>query len=395
MQKRAQVILKTKKAEAVERFHPWVFSGAIKKIEGQVANGDVVDVYSNKLKYLATGHYSNGSIAVRLFSWGETEAGREFWKQRMKKAWQLRRQLFPDPSVTNAYRLVFAEGDRMPGMIVDVYEAIVVFQAYSEGMHKLKSVLVEFLQEYMGERLKAVYDKSPEMLQRQNGETSQNGFILGEQESAVVMENGYKFHVNVAQGQKTGFYLDQRDNRRLLFDYARDKTVLNVFAYSGGFSVFALAGRAKQVVSVDSSKKAIGLAEENIELNGFPREKHHALTMDAMDYLKEMNEDQYDIIVLDPPAFAKSKHSRHNAVQGYKRINAKALEKIKAGGLLFTFSCSRMVDRRLFNDTVMAAAIQTGREVSVLHMLSQPADHPVSIYHPEGAYLKGLVLRVE
>lgn len=395
MQDRVRVILKTKKAEAVERFHPWVFSGAIKNIEGNPANGEVVDVYSNKLKYLASGHYQEGSIAIRLFDWSGVEPGRDFWKLKVEKAWKFRRQLFPDKEQTNAYRLIFAEGDRMPGLIIDVYNNIAVFQSHSVGMHEIKPLLVEILQELMGEQLKAVYDKSSETMHRMSGEASENGFWLGEQAQTIIQENGCQFHVDVENGQKTGFYLDQRDNRKLLMEYAAGKKVLNMYAYSGGFSVFALAGGARQVDSVDSSARAVELTGKNIHLNGFDAgQNHQSFTMDAMDYLKDMDAGQYDIIVLDPPAFAKSRHSRHNAIQGYKRINAKALEKIKPGGLLFTFSCSMVVDRRLFVDTLTAAAIQTGREVSLLHHLSQPADHPMSIFHPEGAYLKGVVLKV-
>lgn len=395
MQQRAKVILKTKKAEAVMRFHPWVFSGAIKKIEGNAANGDVVDVYSNKLKYLATGHYQDGSIAVRLFSWVEMEPDREFWKTKLTTAWRFRKSLFADPAITNAYRLVFAEGDGMPGLIIDVYDDIAVFQTHSVGMHKIKSMLTELLQELMGAQLVAVYDKSSDAMHRMSNEASENGFLLGDKARTVVMENHCKFNVDVEKGQKTGYFLDQRDNRKLLGEYAAGRKVLNMYAYTGGFSVFALKGGATQVDSVDSSAKAMDLAEENIRINELPGDKHRAITADALDFLKEMEKGTYDIIVLDPPAFAKSRSARHNAVQGYKRINAMALEKIKPGGLLFTFSCSMVVDRRLFADTITAAAIQTGREVSVLHTLSQPADHPMSIFHPEGSYLKGLVLKVE
>lgn len=395
MQQRAKVILKTKKADAIIRFHPWVFSGAIKKIEGNVSNGDIVDVYSNKLKYLATGHYQDGSIAVRLFSWKSIEPDRDFWRQKLETAWRFRKSLFADPAVTNAYRLVFAEGDGMPGLIIDVYDDIAVFQTHSVGMHQLKPLLTELLQELLGDHLSAVYDKSSDTMHRMSGEASENGFLMGEKAKTIVMENNCKFNVDVEKGQKTGYFLDQRDNRKQLGEYSAGKKVLNMYAYTGGFSVFALKGGAARVDSVDSSARAMDLTQENIRLNELSEEKHHAITADALDFLKEMEKDTYDIIVLDPPAFAKSRSARHNAVQGYKRINAMALEKIKPGGLLFTFSCSMVVDRRLFADTITAAAIQTGRDVSVLHTLSQPADHPMSIFHPEGSYLKGLVLKVE
>lgn len=395
MQQRTKVILKTKKADAVARFHPWVFSGAIKKIEGVVNNGDVVDVYSNKLKYLATGHYQDGSIAVRLFSWESIEPGRQYWKEKVQKAWQFRKSLFPDPSVTNSYRLVFAEGDGMPGLIIDVYDDTAVMQTQSVGMHQLKPLITELLQEITGDRFRAVYDKSSETMHRMSNEPSENGFLLGDESQSIITENGCRFNVDVVQGQKTGFFLDQRDNRKLLGDYANDKNVLNMYAYTGGFSVFALNGGASHVDSVDSSAKAMELTVQNIQLNKLPEDRHKTITSDALDYLKKMENNKYDIIVLDPPAFAKSRSSRHNAVQGYKRINAMAMDKIKKGGLLFTFSCSMVIDRKLFHDTITAAAIQTQREVSVLHHLSQPADHPMSIFHPEGAYLKGLVLRVD
>ncbi|MCF8332377.1 MAG: class I SAM-dependent rRNA methyltransferase [Bacteroidales bacterium] len=394
MQQRAKVILKTKKAEAVERFHPWVFSGAIKKIEGAVNNGDVVDVYSNKLKYLATGHYQEGSIAVRLFSWESVEPNRQYWKEKLDKAWLFRKRLFPDPSLTNSYRLVFAEGDGMPGLIIDIYDDIAVLQTQSVGMHQLKPIFTEILQEITGNQIQAVFDKSSETMHRMSYEPSENGFLLGSKQHTVIKENGCQFTVDVAKGQKTGFFLDQRDNRKLLGAYAHDKNVLNMYAYTGGFSIFALNEGATHVDSVDSSAKAMELTEQNIKLNHFSEDRYRAITSDALDFLKEIKKNEYDIIVLDPPAFAKSRSSRHNAVQGYKRINALAMDKIKPGGLLFTFSCSMVVDRRLFNDTVTAAAIQSGREISVLHHLSQPADHPMSIFHPEGAYLKGLVLRV-
>ena len=395
MQEKAKVILKTKKAEAVRRFYPWVFSAAIKDTEGTVSNGAVVDVYSNKMKYLATGHYQEGSIAVRLFAWENIDPNRDFWKKKMEKAYRFRKQLFGDFSRTNAFRIVFGEGDGMPGLIIDVYDDITVFQTHSVGMHQMKVLFVELLQEIMGAKFSAVYDKSSETLHRMSNETSENGFLTGDKSRTIIRENDLRFYVDVEKGQKTGFFLDQRDNRKLLRDYAKDQNVLNMYAYTGGFTVYALDGGAAHVDSVDSSAKAMDLTDENIALNNFQHKNHRSVTMDALDYLKEMEKNTYDIIVLDPPAFAKTRSSRQNAVQGYKRINARALEKIKPGGLLFTFSCSVVIDRSLFLDTVTSAAIQTGRAVSVLHSLSQPADHPASLYHPEGNYLKGLVLKVE
>ncbi|MGM0647402.1 MAG: class I SAM-dependent rRNA methyltransferase [Bacteroidota bacterium] len=394
MRERAKVILKTKKAEAVRRYHPWIFSGAIKKIEGTVESGDIVDVYSNHLKYLATGHYQDGSIAVRVFDWQAVEPDRAYWKKKLLDAWAFRQKLFTKGLHTNAFRLVFAEGDGLPGLIIDIYDDIAVFQTHSVGMHLLKPLLIEFLGELMGEDLSAVYDKSSDTMMRMAREQTNNGFLLGDKASTVIKENGLLFHVDVEQGQKTGYFLDQRDNRYLLGQYSEGKRVLNMYSYTGGFSVFALQGGAGQVVSVDSSARAMALTEENIRLNKLPEQNHKAVTGDALDYLKEMDADAFDVIVLDPPAFAKSRSARHNAIQGYKRINALAMDKIQPGGLLFTFSCSMVVDRRLFYDTITAAAIQSGRQVSVLHQLSQPADHPVSIFHTEGEYLKGLVLKV-
>ncbi|MFW6019536.1 MAG: class I SAM-dependent rRNA methyltransferase [Bacteroidales bacterium] len=395
MQEKAKIILKTKKAEAVRRFHPWVFSGAIKDIEGNVANGSIVDVYSNKMKYLATGHYQDSSIAVRLFSWEDRTPDREYWKKKMEKAYRFRKKLLSNFSKTNAFRLVFAEGDGMPGLIIDVYNDIAVLQTHSAGMHQMKNILVELLQEVLDGSLVAVYDKSSDTMHRMSNESAENDFLLGGKSRTTILENDLKFFVDAEKGQKTGFFLDQRDNRNLLREYSNDQRVLNMYAYTGGFSVYALEGNASYVESVDSSAKAMDLTDENIALNDIDPHKHKSITADALDYLKEMENNAFDIIVLDPPAFAKSRSSRHNAVQGYKRINALALDKIKPGGLLFTFSCSMVIDRNLFFNTLTAAAIQSGRAVSVLHSLSQPADHPSSIFHPEGRYLKGLVLKVE
>ncbi|MCF8219132.1 MAG: class I SAM-dependent rRNA methyltransferase [Bacteroidales bacterium] len=395
MQEKAKVILKTKKAEAVRRFHPWVFSGAIKDIEGHVSNGSIVDVYSNKMKYLATGHYQESSIAVRLFSWNAIFPDREYWQEKMERAYRFREKLFGDFSHTNAFRLVFAEGDGMPGLIIDVYNDIAVFQTHSAGMHQIKSLLVELLQDIMGGKIAAVYDKSSDTMQRIKNEEPENGFLFGDKSRTTIKENNIKFYVDVEKGQKTGFFLDQRENRKLLREYSKGQKVLNMYSYTGGFSVYALDGDASYVESVDSSAKAMDLTDENITLNNLKHENHKSITTDALDYLKDLEKNSYDIIVLDPPAFAKSRSSRHNAVQGYKRINALAIDKIKPGGLLFTFSCSMVIDRTLFLNTVTAAAIQSGRAISVLHSLSQPADHPSSIFHPEGNYLKGLVLKIE
>ncbi len=389
------VILKTKKADAVERFHPWVFSGAVKKTTGIPADGDMVHVYSNKMKYLATGHYQEGSIAVRLFSWEKTGAGESYWKEKLEKALAFRRGLFPAEGHVNAFRLIFAEGDGFPGMIIDVFNDILVFQSHSVGMHLLKPLFTKMLRELMGAQIKAVYDKSGPTMQRMSDQPVENHFLYGENGQTVITEHGCKYQVDVESGQKTGFFLDQRDNRKLLAGYAKDKTVLNMHAYTGGFSVSALKGGAKHVDSVDSSLKAVELINKNMEMNGLTESSHQAIQADDIYYLNNMEKGMYDLIVLDPPAFAKSRSARHNAVQGYKRLNAAAMEKIKPGGLLFTFSCSMVVDRRLFEDTITAAAIKSRRKIAVIHTLGQPADHPASIYHPEGNYLKGMVLKVE
>ncbi|GHA59003.1 class I SAM-dependent rRNA methyltransferase [Pontibacter akesuensis] len=383
------------KEHSLQRQHPWVFSGAIRKADGEPAEGDVVEVYSSKREFLAMGHYALGSIAVRIFSFEQVEPDYAFWKQKVQKAYDYRQRLgLTDNPETDVYRLVYAEGDGVPGLIVDFYKDTAVVQTHSLGMYGIREHISKALQEIYGGRLRAVYDKSAESLPPKSPVQAENGYLFGKSEGGVVVtENGNKFFVDWESGQKTGFFIDQRENRDLLSRYVKDKSVLNTFCYTGGFSVYSLNAGAKEVHSVDVSKKAIELTDKNAELSQAP-EKHAAYAMDTFEFMKG-KEDKYDVIILDPPAFAKSKNVRHNALMGYKRLNAEALKKIKPGGILFTFSCSQVVDKYLFNNTVMAAAIDAGRKIKIMHHLSQPADHPISIFHPEGEYLKGLVLFVE
>lgn len=390
---RSRVILSSGKDQSLRRFHPWIFSGAIKKIKGPVQEGDIVDVYSNQDEYLGTGHIQDGSIAVRIFSFEPIDPKIDFWKAKIQKAYDYRKNIgVAGNKDTNVFRLVYAEGDGMPGMIIDYYNGVAVLQAHSIGFHIQRQEIANALKEVMGNDLKAVYDKSSESLHR-DGADYPNSYLIGESTGdGEIIENGNKFFVDWETGQKTGFFIDQRDNRALVAKYSKGKKVLNTFCYTGGFSVYAGNAGASEVHSVDSSKKAMALTDRNIELNGI--KNHTSFAMDTFDFLKD-KENAYDIIILDPPAFAKHMSAKHNAVMGYKRLNAEALKIIRPGGLLFTFSCSQVVDRRLFYDTIMSAAIVAKRNVRVMHHLTQPADHPVNIYHPEGEYLKGLVVYVE
>jgi 23S rRNA (cytosine1962-C5)-methyltransferase len=392
---RTRIVLSSGKDQSLRRFHPWVFSGAIKKIKGPVQDGEIVDVYSNKDEYLGTGHYQDGSIAVRIFSFEQIEPNVEFWKEKIRKAYDYRKNIgVAENPATNVYRLIYAEGDGLPGLIIDYYNGVAVLQAHSVGMHQQRNDIASALKEILGDQLKAVYDKSSEALHRNEGTASTNGYILGSAEGAgEVTENGNRFYIDWESGQKTGFFVDQRDNRALLAQYSAGKKVCNTFCYTGGFSVYAGMAGATEVHSVDSSKKAIALTDRNMELNGLSG-IHTSFAMDTFDFL-EGKDGIYDVIILDPPAFAKHVSSRHNAVMGYKRLNAEAIKKIRPGGILFTFSCSQVVDRRLFADTIMSAAIVAKRNVRVMHHLTQPPDHPVNIFHPEGEYLKGLVVYVE
>lgn len=397
-----KIILHPGKEESLKRKHQWVFSGAIKKIispqgkDIELEEGEVVEVVSNQNRYLATGHYQKGSIAVRILSFERTEINPGFWKNKFLQAYNYRKLLgLTDNPTTNVFRLVNAEGDGLPGLIVDFYSGTAVMQTHSIGFHLVRKDLAEVLKDIFGERLKAVYDKSAEIIPEREYLTVKNEYLLKESEpEKIAEENGCKFFVDWETGQKTGFFIDQRENRKLLMQYAKDKTVLNAFCYTGGFSVYALRAGAKEVHSLDSSKKAIELTEKNIALNDYSSQKHRLVSEDALDFLKNVS-GQYDLMVLDPPAFAKHLSARHKAVQGYKRLNALALKQIRPGGILFTFSCSQVVDRNLFYNTLVAAAIESGRKIKLMHHLAQPPDHPINIYHPEGEYLKGLVLFVE
>ncbi len=391
----AKIILKSGKDQSLLRFHPWVFSGAIKDTVGFPAEGDVVEVYSNKDEFLGIGHYQIGSITVRIFSFQQVEPNLEFWKRKINEAYILRVKLaLAENNSTNVYRLINAEGDGLPGLIVDFYNGTAVMQMHSIGMYRIRTELAQAMKEVMGDALQAVYDKSEGTIPFKAHLNPQNGYVLGEAMPQVVSEYGNSFSIDWVEGQKTGFFIDQRENRKLVETYSQGKDVLNVFGYTGGFSIYALRGGAKTVHSVDSSQKAIDLTNRNVELNFPDCSNHESICVDAFDYLDRID-DQYDLIILDPPAFAKHFNVLNNALQGYKRINAKAIKKIKPGGILFTFSCSQVVDKNTFRTTIFSAAASTGRNVRILHQLNQPADHPVNIYHPEGEYLKGLVLYVE
>jgi len=390
-----KVYLKPGKEESLKRFHPWVFSGAIQRIEGEPEEGEIVDVYTSKKEFIACGHFQIGSIAVRVLTFRQEEIGHDFWKHRLEVALDMRRSLgLVDNPENNTYRLVHGEGDNLPGLIIDVYGQTAVMQAHSAGMHVYRMDIAEALSEVMGDIVKHIYYKSETTLPFKADLGPENGFIKGGSPENVALENGLKFHVDWLKGQKTGFFVDQRENRHLLERYSKGRNVLNMFCYTGGFSFYAMRGGANLVHSVDSSAKAIDLTNQNVELNFPGDQRHQAFAEDAFKYLDRMG-DQYDLIILDPPAFAKHRDALRNALRGYSKLNAKAFEKIKPGGILFTFSCSQVVDKKDFRNAVFTAAAQSGRSVRILHQLTQPGDHPVNIYHPEGEYLKGLVLYVE
>ena len=391
-----KVFLKPGKEESLKRFHPWVFSGAIARVEGEPEEGEVVDVYTSKKEFIACGHFQIGSIAVRVLSFRQEPIDHAFWVRRLQVAKDLRCALgvLGNPQ-NNTYRLVHGEGDNLPGLIIDVYDHTAVMQAHSAGMHLDRMAVAEALEEVMGDVIQHIYYKSETTLPfKADLLATENGFLKGGSPENVAMENGLKFHVDWLKGQKTGFFGDQRENRALLERYAKGRNVLNMFCYTGGFSFYAMRGGANLVHSVDSSAKAIDLTNENVSLN-FPGDtRHQAFAEDAFKFLDRMG-DQYDLIILDPPAFAKHRDALRNALRGYTKLNAKAFEKIRPGGILFTFSCSQVVNKQDFRNAVFTAAAQSGRSVRILHQLTQPGDHPVNIYHPEGEYLKGLVLYVE
>ncbi|MDR2918481.1 MAG: class I SAM-dependent rRNA methyltransferase [Tannerella sp.] len=392
-----KIFLKPKKEESILRLHPWVFSGAIASIKGKPAEGDLVEVFAADNTFLGIGHYQIGSIAVRILSFQPESIDHAFWTGRIRMAYELRRVLdLAEVTDNNIYRLIYGEGDQLPGLIIDVYGNTAVMQAHSIGMHHSRKEIAEALKEVLGETLQNIYYKSEGTLPFKANIESENEYLYGNysEKEHIAIEKGLQFHIDWLKGQKTGFFIDQRENRLLLEKYAHCRNVLNMFCYTGGFSVYAMRGNAKIVHSVDSSAKAISLTEKNISLN-FPNDnRHQSYTEDAFSFLEKAG-DQYDLIILDPPAFAKHKNVLRNALQGYRKLNAIAFEKIKPGGIIFTFSCSQVVSKNDFRLAVFSAAAQSGRHVRILHQLTQPADHPVNIYHPEGEYLKGLVLYVE
>ena len=387
--------LKRGKEESLRRFHPWVFSGAVAQSDADLEEGDLVRVVTSDGDFIAVGHYQIGSIAVRVLSFRDVEINDEFWNSRLKSALEMRRSIgIADNPQNNTYRLVHGEGDLLPGLVIDVYGKTAVIQAHSVGMHVSRIEIAEQLMAVMEGRIENIFYKSETTLPYKAGLGQENGFLVGGSEDNTAVENGLMFYVDWLRGQKTGFFVDQRDNRSLLEKFSRDKNVLNMFCYTGGFSFYAMRGGARLVHSVDSSAKAIELTNRNVALN-FPGDnRHKAFCEDAFKYLDQAG-DQYNLIILDPPAFAKHRGALHNALKGYIRLNNKALQKIQPGGILFTFSCSQVVTKEHFRNAVFTAAAQAGRKVRILHQLHQPADHPINIYHPEGEYLKGLVLYVE
>ena len=397
---RAEIYLRRGKEQSLLRRHPWIFSGAIERVKskGEISEGEIVDVFTREGDFIARGHYQIGSIAVRVLTFDkEEQIDQQWWNHRIAVAYDVRRALdLTDNEQTNCYRLVHGEGDSLPGLVIDIYDTTAVVQCHSVGMYLSRMAIAEALREVYGERLTAIYDKSSQTVPFKAGLNAIDGYLWGHaaNKSNVVLENGEKFMVNWEEGQKTGFFLDQRRNRELVRHYAKGRTVLNTFCYTGGFSVYAASGGAVEVCSVDASERAVRLADENMRLNFGEEYPHEAVAADAVEYLKHIG-DKYDLIILDPPAFAKHHKVLGNAMQGYKRINARAMAQIKSGGILFTFSCSQAVSKELFRTTVFSAAAIAGRKVRILHQLSQPADHPINIYHPEGEYLKGLVLYVE
>ncbi|MDR1595104.1 MAG: class I SAM-dependent rRNA methyltransferase [Prevotellaceae bacterium] len=391
-----KLFLKHGREESIRRFHPWIFSGAVKSIDSGVNEGDIVAVYSSEGEFLCSGHYEPGSIAVRILTFADENIDEQFFKNRISEAYRLRQKnsslITHHSSLNNVYRLVHGEGDLLSGLVVDIYDDMAVMQAHSIGMGRSWKTIAKALMEVC-ENIKYVYNKSSSTLPK-GKYTADDGWLSDKKElPATVYEYGNRFEINPEEGQKTGFYIDQRENRLLLQKYSQDASVLNLFSYTGAFSVYALRGGAAKVDSVDSSAKAIALANRNVELN-FGAANHNGIVADVADYLKNTDE-KYELIILDPPAFAKHQHAVKNALQAYKRLNAKAMERLAAGGILFTFSCSQAINKQQFLQAVFSAATIAGRQASILHCLNQPADHPVNIYHPEGDYLKGLVIYVK
>ena len=390
-----KITLRRGKEESLKRFHPWVFSGAIATADDTTEEGDIVSVFAADGTHIGNGHYQVGSIMVRILAWGDTAIDDDFYAERLAQAWRVRQALGLVRPDNNSYRLVHGEGDFLPGLVIDIYGNTAVIQAHSPGMHFARKSIARALVDLPGANVNNVYYKSETTLPFKAHLDPENQYLIGEFDTDVAMENGLRFHVDWLRGQKTGFFVDQRENRALLERYSAGRRVLNMFCYTGGFSFYAMRGGAQLVHSVDSSGKAVSLTQRNVDLNYPGDERHQAFAQDAFDYLDQMATDAYDLIILDPPAFAKHKSALKNALIGYRRLNAKALRKIQSGGILFTFSCSQAVSKEQFRLAVFSAAAQSRRKVRILHQLTQPADHPINIYHPEGEYLKGLVLYVE
>ncbi len=391
-----KLYIKTGKERSIERHHPWVFSGAIQRTEGELNDGKIVEVLSAKGKHLGFGHYQNGSIVVRLLSFDGKIPDADFYKSRIQSAWNLRKSLgLAVGTETTIFRLVHGEGDFLPGLIIDYYHGNAIIQCHSIGMYCDVDLIKNALISVIGSDLKSVYMKCTGTLPKDFAGYSGDAYLYGAAETPIVAkEHGNQFYIDWIHGQKTGFFIDQRENRLLLGRYSNGKKILNTFCYSGGFSVYALNNNATLVHSLDSSQKAIDLTNQNIQLGKFESSRHQSFVADTMDFIKDLRED-YDIIILDPPAFAKHRSAKHNAVQGYKRLNAHAIRQIKPGGIIFTFSCSQVVEKELFTNTIIAAAIEAKRSVRILEQLHQPADHPINANHPEGEYLKGLVIQVD
>ncbi len=391
-----KIILKKGKEASLERFHPWVFSGAVAKMTGEPEEGEVVEVYTASGEFIAIGHYQIGSIAVRVLSFEKRAIDKAFIRERLTAAYNMRKAMNLDFSErNNTFRLVHGEGDFLPGLVIDIYGSTAVMQAHSVGMHLMRNLIAESIIEVFDGKVSCVFYKSETTLPYKADTGAEDGYLIGEDKVALATENGLKFLIDWEKGQKTGFFIDQRENRALVERYAHGRKVLNMFCYTGGFSCYAMRGDAKLVHSVDSSAKAIALTDKNIENNFGADSRHKSFAVDAFKFLDDMKQGEYDLIILDPPAFAKHRGALHNALQGYKRLNAKAFEKIKSGGILFTFSCSQVVDKEQFRLAVFSAAAMSRRKVRILNFLTQGADHPINIYHPEGEYLKGLVLYVE
>ncbi len=397
MNNRVKVFLKRGKEESLQRFHPWVFSGAISHSEGEPIEGDIIDIYSSDKRFIARGHCQLGSIAVRVLTFNESDnIDAAWWQSRVEAAYKLRERLSIFNAKTDCYRLIHGEGDLLPGLIVDIYGSTAVFQAHSVGMYLSRNEIAEAIVAVMGGKITSVYDKSSGTLPRNIDFEVCDGYLIKGDDADIkpVMENGLMFNVDWIKGQKTGFFIDQRDNRELVRHYSQGKRVLNTFCYTGGFSVYALSGGAVKVTSVDSSGRAVEMTDSNMKLNFGDDVSHNGVVVDALDYLKSID-GEYDLIILDPPAFAKHRDAIPNALKAYRRINAQAMSQIAQGGILFTFSCSQAITKEQFRSSIFTAATMAGRNVKILHQLTQPADHPVNIYHPEGEYLKGLVVYVE